>query len=180
VVPFHGVPSCRNRLLQRGSPAGSSVLPANLLWRGLLSPWGAASAGRLLLHGVLHGPHCGYLLHRGPPWAVGEFLLWHLDHLLLPLPPPCSQGCFSHSPLTVGQGFSLTHPGSPQALPWQLRGWAVPCGGAVGAGQNQPCLARGSPGHPSQRNPPQPPERSRAPAPGALQLNNALPYSSSD
>uniref|UniRef100_A0A663DWR7 Basal body orientation factor 1 n=1 Tax=Aquila chrysaetos chrysaetos TaxID=223781 RepID=A0A663DWR7_AQUCH len=32
--PFHGVQSFRNRLLQRGSPAGSQVLPENLL-----QPW---------------------------------------------------------------------------------------------------------------------------------------------
>ncbi|KAK4826015.1 hypothetical protein QYF61_003788, partial [Mycteria americana] len=38
VGPFHGVQSFRNRLLQRGSPTGSQVLPANLLQRGLLSP----------------------------------------------------------------------------------------------------------------------------------------------
>ena len=36
--PFHRVQSFRNRLLQRGSPAGSQVLLANLLRRGLLSP----------------------------------------------------------------------------------------------------------------------------------------------
>jgi len=38
-VPSHRVQSFRNRLLQRGSPTGSQALPANLLWRGLLSPW---------------------------------------------------------------------------------------------------------------------------------------------
>ena len=43
--PFHGVQSFRNRLLQRGSPAGSQVLPANLLQRGFLSPRGNVSAG---------------------------------------------------------------------------------------------------------------------------------------
>jgi len=39
VGPSHRVQSFRNRLLQRGSPVGSQVLPANLLQRGLLSPW---------------------------------------------------------------------------------------------------------------------------------------------
>jgi len=39
VGPFHRVQSFRNRLLQRGSPTGSQVLPANLLRPGLLSPW---------------------------------------------------------------------------------------------------------------------------------------------
>ena len=71
--PFHGVQSFRDRLLQRGSPMGSQVLPANLLQCGLLSPWGhrscqepapawashgvTASFGHihLLWRGVLHG-----------------------------------------------------------------------------------------------------------------------------
>ena len=39
VGPSHGLQSFRNRLLQRGSPMGSQALPANLLQRGLLSPW---------------------------------------------------------------------------------------------------------------------------------------------
>jgi len=39
----HGVQSFRNRLLQSGSLVGSQVLPANLLQRGLLSPWGHRS-----------------------------------------------------------------------------------------------------------------------------------------
>ena len=38
VGPFHGVQSFRHRLLQRGSPTGSQVLPENLLQCGLLSP----------------------------------------------------------------------------------------------------------------------------------------------
>ncbi|NXC66527.1 PLCZ1 phosphodiesterase, partial [Anhinga anhinga] len=37
--PSHGVRSFRNRLLQCGSPVGPQALPANLLQRGLLSPW---------------------------------------------------------------------------------------------------------------------------------------------
>jgi len=39
VGPSHGLQSFRNRLLQHGSPMGSQALPANLLRRGLLSPW---------------------------------------------------------------------------------------------------------------------------------------------
>jgi len=35
------------------------------------------------------------------------------------------------------------------AHPW-LRGWAVPCAGAAGAGGNRLGPAWGSPGHPSQ------------------------------
>jgi len=37
--PFHGVQSFRNTLFQRGSPMGSQVLPADVLWLGLLSVW---------------------------------------------------------------------------------------------------------------------------------------------
>ena len=37
--PSHRMQSLRNRLFQRGSPTGSQALPANLLRRGLLSPW---------------------------------------------------------------------------------------------------------------------------------------------
>ena len=36
--PFHGLQSFRHRLLQHGSPAGSQVLPENLLHHRLLSP----------------------------------------------------------------------------------------------------------------------------------------------
>jgi len=39
MCPSHRVQSFRNRLLQCGSPTGSQALPANLLRRGLLSPW---------------------------------------------------------------------------------------------------------------------------------------------
>ncbi|KAK4831375.1 hypothetical protein QYF61_017506 [Mycteria americana] len=39
VGPFHGVQSFRNRVLQRGFPTRSQVLPTNLLQHGLLSPW---------------------------------------------------------------------------------------------------------------------------------------------
>jgi len=85
--PFHGMQSFRNRLLQRGSPTGSHVLPANLLQRGLLSPQGHRScqepAPAQAAHGVTasfrHPPALawsppwatgGYLLHRGPPWTA--------------------------------------------------------------------------------------------------------------
>ena len=92
-----------------------------------------------------------------------------LGHLLLHWPRGVVPLHVSHtsSPLTARQGFALPCPDSPQAPPWQLQGWAMPCGGAVGAGWNHPCPAWVSPGHPSQRNPPQPPDRPRAPAPGA-------------
>jgi len=76
--------------------------------------------------------------------------------LLLPLLILVLAGPFQTlrpSSLTAGQGFTLPYLDSSQVLPQQLLGWAVPTGGAVGAGWNQPCLAWGSPGHPSQRPP---------------------------
>ncbi|XP_014796320.1 PREDICTED: U1 small nuclear ribonucleoprotein C-like isoform X1 [Calidris pugnax] len=57
------------------------------------------------------------------------------------------------SALAAGQRFALSEPGFPRgARPW-LRGSAVPCGGAVGAGWNRLCPARGSPG-PAPQGPP--------------------------
>ena len=44
VGPLPGLQSFRHRLLQRGSPTGSQVLPENLLQRGLLSPRGHRSS----------------------------------------------------------------------------------------------------------------------------------------
>jgi len=90
VGPSHGVPSFRNRLLQRVSPTGSQALPANLLQCGLLSPWvhrscqePAPAWGSPRGHSLLQASTCsgvgslpqatgGDLLHRGPPWAAGE------------------------------------------------------------------------------------------------------------
>jgi len=81
--PFHRVQSFRNRLLQRESPTESPALPANLLQRGVLSPWLHRSCQEpasvqaphrvtaffghthLFWHGVLPGLHCG------PPWTAG-------------------------------------------------------------------------------------------------------------
>ena len=72
--PFHEEQSFRNRLLQHGSPAGSQALPANLLWRGLLSPqvhrswqepapaWGSSQG-----HGFLQAStYCRWI--SAPPW----------------------------------------------------------------------------------------------------------------
>ena len=77
--PIHGVQSFKNRLLQRGSPAGSQVLPANLLQRGLLSPQVHRScqepAPAWASHGVTasfgHPPAPAW----GPPQAAGGYLL---------------------------------------------------------------------------------------------------------
>ncbi|KAK4831466.1 hypothetical protein QYF61_017714 [Mycteria americana] len=55
-VLFHRVQSFRNRLLQRGSPTGSQVLPANLLQHGVLSLHGVTGPARSLLqHGLPMG-----------------------------------------------------------------------------------------------------------------------------
>ncbi|KAK4822676.1 hypothetical protein QYF61_019043 [Mycteria americana] len=69
--PFHGVQSFRNRLLQRGSPMGSQVLPVNLLQHGFLSPQVHRPTGparSLLQHGLPMGsqPPSGiHLLRQG-------------------------------------------------------------------------------------------------------------------
>jgi len=55
VGPSHGAQSFRNRLLQCGSPMGSQVLPANLLWRGLLCP---------RVHGTCQEPASVWAPHR--------------------------------------------------------------------------------------------------------------------
>ncbi|KAK4831166.1 hypothetical protein QYF61_015636 [Mycteria americana] len=81
VGPFHRVQSFRSRLLQRGSPMGSQVLPANLLQHGLLSPW---------VHRFCQEPAPSRASHRvtasfrhppapvwGPPWAAGGYLPHH-------------------------------------------------------------------------------------------------------
>jgi len=69
VGPFHRVQSFRNRLLQHGSPTGSQVLPANLLWRGLLSSQGHRSwqdpAPVWASHGVTGSFGCIHLPRRG-------------------------------------------------------------------------------------------------------------------
>jgi len=79
---------------------GSQALPANLLQRRLLSPWGygscqqpaPAQAPQGFTASFRHSPAPvwgppwaagGDLLHRGPPRAAGEkSLLQHLEHLL--------------------------------------------------------------------------------------------------
>ncbi|KAK4827158.1 hypothetical protein QYF61_015112 [Mycteria americana] len=63
VGPFHEVQSFRNRLLQRGSPTGSQVLPANLLQRGILSPWIHRSCQRPALAWASHGVTASFGIH---------------------------------------------------------------------------------------------------------------------
>jgi len=107
VGPAHGVQSSRNRLLQCGSPRGSQALSANLLQRGLLSPWGHRSwqepTPTWVPHGVtasfrhlpalVWGPPRaagGDLLHCGPPWAAGAQPAspWSSPWAGAPPPPP--------------------------------------------------------------------------------------------
>jgi len=121
VGPFHKVQSHRNRLLQCVSPTGSQVLPANLLRRGLLSPQvlaeASSNADSPWGHGLLRASTCSgvgslpwatgeYLLHCGPPraagaqpaspwsspWAAGESLPWHLEHIIPEVLPPSLMG----------------------------------------------------------------------------------------
>jgi len=108
--PWASVPA-RNQLLHGFLCVGhSSCLEPAPAWafHGLQAPSGHVS---LLQRGVLHGLQGGCLLQRGPPWAAGgqptspwstpwaagEFLLQHLEHLFpfLPHEPWCLQGCFS-------------------------------------------------------------------------------------
>ncbi|KAK4830240.1 hypothetical protein QYF61_009307 [Mycteria americana] len=83
--PFHRVQSFRNRLLQHRFPMGSQVLPANLLQRGLLSPWGHRSCQEPALAWPSHGVTVSFkhppALAWGLPWAAGIPLkgLWPKD-----------------------------------------------------------------------------------------------------
>jgi len=115
--PLHGVQSFRNRLLQRGTPTRSHVLPENLPRRGLLSPrvrrsWQKPAPAQAP-HGVtasfrhppalaweslsratggdllLHGLQGNSLPHHGFSSQVTreDSLLRHLEHVL---PSPSS------------------------------------------------------------------------------------------
>ena len=70
VGPFPGLQSFRHRLLQRGSPVGSQVLPENLLQRGL--PMGSQPplGIPLLRRGVLPGLQGDSLPHHGLPHGL--------------------------------------------------------------------------------------------------------------
>ncbi|KAK4806754.1 hypothetical protein QYF61_005550, partial [Mycteria americana] len=91
--PFYGVQSFRNRLLQRGSPMGAEILPANLLLcgppmgaeilpanllqRGLLSPQGHRSCQEPAPAWALHRVTASFRAHSpalvwGPPRAAGK------------------------------------------------------------------------------------------------------------
>lgn len=76
-------------------PHSPQVLPENLLLHWLLST-GCSFCQELAPVGGLYGLQCGFLHHRGPPWAegmvfsprffpqaAGESLLSFLEHLIL-------------------------------------------------------------------------------------------------
>jgi len=65
----HRVQSFRNRLLQRGSPTGSQALPANLLWRGLLSPWAHSSRQKPAPARPPHGVTASSRHPPAPAWC---------------------------------------------------------------------------------------------------------------
>ena len=90
VGPSHGVQSLRNRLLPRGSPTWSQVLPATCSSVGSslhgatgYLPGGCSSTGFPRGHSLL-GVHPPALVW-GPPWAAGGDLLHHG-------PPRASEG----------------------------------------------------------------------------------------
>lgn len=65
----------------------------------------------LLHHMVPHGLQRGYLLCLGLLHRLQGKLLQHHLLPLLPLPPWCLQGCFSHfclTPVSPGQSFALS------------------------------------------------------------------------
>jgi len=76
----HGGQSFSNRLLQRGSPTGSQILPEILLQCGLLSPRVHGSCQEHAPVWALHGVTASFRAHPpalawGPPWAAAGHLL---------------------------------------------------------------------------------------------------------
>jgi len=70
VGPSHRVQSFKNRLLQCGSPFGSQVLPANLLQRGLLSPWSHRSWQEPAPARTSHRVTACFRHRPAPAWAL--------------------------------------------------------------------------------------------------------------
>jgi len=64
------VQSFRNGLLQRGSPAGSQVLPANLLQHGLLSPWVRRTWQEPAPAQAPHGVTASFRHPPAPAWGL--------------------------------------------------------------------------------------------------------------
>jgi len=160
----HRVQSFRSRLLQRGSPTGSKVLPANLFHHGLLSPRVCRSCCELLLQVLpelqveicstmdLHGLQGNSLPHHG--------LLHGLQGNL------CSGAWSTSSPpsaLTLGSAgvfhiFSILSPATvavaqqlfpllkyviPEALPPSLTGLALASSVHLGASWHWLCRTKG-------------------------------------
>ncbi|KAK4818526.1 hypothetical protein QYF61_014362 [Mycteria americana] len=149
VGPFHGVQSFRNRLLQRGSPVGSQVLPANLLQCGLLSPRVHRScqepAPAWASHGVTVSFGCTPAPAWGPPWPAVDICSTVGLHGLqwISAPPWASMGCRGTACLTTAftsgckgslcsgawstscPSFSTALDVIPEALPPSLMGSAL-------------------------------------------------------
>jgi len=129
---------------------------ANSEWRVVVSPPTAPLCLSFLLTHLsfscaLSSPRASVLQDKPAlPWSLQG--LQGVPSGVSGAPPPSSlyplRACRAvphTSPLTPRCRAALPYPESPQALPWWLQGWVVPCGGAVGAGWNQPCPARGRP-----------------------------------
>ncbi|KAK4813314.1 hypothetical protein QYF61_023989 [Mycteria americana] len=119
VGPFHRVQSFRSRLLQRGSPTGSQVLPENLLQHGFLSPRVHRSCQEPVpvraSHGRSQPPSGIHLLWRG----VLHGLQWRSA------PPWTSMGCRGTACFTMVftrgcRGISASVPGAPPPPPSSL------------------------------------------------------------
>jgi len=98
VGPSHGVQSFRNRCSSVGPPWGHTPCQQICSSVGSSLCWSTGPARSLLQHRLPMGsqpplgtPHSGMGypwtaggdgLHHGPPWAAGESLLRHLEHLL--------------------------------------------------------------------------------------------------
>lgn len=74
------------------------------------------------------------------PWAAGESLLWHLEHLF----PPFSMGLCRAGSHILTRCLCGVLPYLKHTFPWVtpswLQGLAVPCSGAIGAG----CMQHGA------------------------------------
>lgn len=128
-------PLCQENLSQRVSSTGHDSSMAHLVW-----------------YRVTSGLQCEYLLWIGPPWGVGESLLWCLLHLIpLLLPgPQCLQGIlalfFPCSSFACSIFPFLKHLLS-EVLPVYLRGTAESWEGGEGVGSSGCFLELTGSGH---------------------------------
>ena len=105
VGPFHTVQSFRNRLLQRGSPMGSQVLPANLLQRGVFHGLQMDICSTMNLYGLQGDSLPHYGLHHGLQGKVPALVPGASP------PPPFSQ-------TLVSAELFLLHSFIPLSLLW--------------------------------------------------------------